>query len=230
MKLPVFLPLALTLSFTPVWAQSLKPEAPAPLQPGLNCGTVDNMVGTHYWYFTGGPGKTNVHAKFKAMGLLGNPYRSDITVTLSDAANTWHSSKVLSSESQPVEYTFNGDLKNPTKIIVTVAPPDNGLVRMGGDYQLDVTGAIAFGEKSNIDPVIGKYNQMCGYTATLGTCTFHPDGSIDSTSGINGHWQLFDPSTQTYVINIDGQDRHSLQFVPGRGLCDGDSILFQQLK
>jgi hypothetical protein len=183
-----------------------------------------------YWYFTGGPGKTNLHAKFKAMGLLGNPYRSDITITLYDAANTWHTSKVLSSDNQEVDCMFNGELKSPTKLLVSVAPPPNGLVRMGGDYELEATGAVGFGQKSNVDPIIGTYNQMCEYTSLLGTCKFLPDGTVETTSGANGNWKLFDQSTQTYVVNIDGQDRHSLQYVAGRGLCDGDTIVFQLLK
>jgi len=214
----------------PVCAQSLKPQDPAPLQPGINQGTVDNFVGSHYWYFMGGPGHTSVHAQFTPMSLLGNAHQSQITMTLSDAAHTWHTDNVLSSDCKTVDYTFNGDLKAPTKVLVTVAPPTGGLVRSGGTYQLEVTGAVSFGQKSNADPVIGMYKQMAGYTSLLGDCKFLADGSIQTTSGANGNWKLFDKDTQTYVINIDGQDRHSLQYVPGRGLCDGDTILFQELK
>jgi hypothetical protein len=220
---------AMIILTAPVCAQSLKPESPSPLQSGINQGVVDNFVGTQYWYFTGGPGQVHVHAQFKPMGLMGNPYKSDITITLSDAANTWHTSKVLSSDSKPVDCTFDGDLKTPTKLIVTVAPPPGGLVRMGGNYELVVTGDAAFAQPSTGDPVIGTYKQMCGYTSLVGACKFLPDGTIQTTSGANGSWQLFDKSTQTYIIDIDGQDRHSLQYMSGRGLCDGDTIVFQSL-
>ncbi len=223
--------LAMTLFSCPAWAQSLKSDAPAPLQAGINRGTIDNMVGAHYWFFTGGPGKTHVHVKFKAMGLLGNPYRSTITVTLYDAGNTWRTPKILSSDSQDVDCTFEGDVKSPTKILLSVAPPPNGLVRMGGNYEIDATGAVGFGQKSNADPVIGTYKQMSGYTSLLGTCKFLPNGTIETTSGASGTWKLFDQATQSYVINVDGQERQSFQYKSGRGLCDTDnSVIFQELK
>src|SRR5271167_909945 len=131
MRLVLASALAMILSTAPVWAQSLKPEAPAPLQPGINKGTVDNFVGTHYWYFTGEPGDIHVHAQFSPMGLLGNPYRSDITVTLYDEEKTWSTPKVLSSDSKTVDCDFNGQLKKPTKVMISIAPPAGGLVRMG---------------------------------------------------------------------------------------------------
>ncbi len=218
------------LAATPALAQSLKPETPSPLQAGINKGTVDNFVGTHYWYFLAEPGKTHVHVQFTPMSLLGNPHLSNLTVTLSDAAHTWHSDKVLSSDSKTVDYTFDGDIKAPTKILVSVAPPSGGLVRTGGDYQLDVTGAVSFGEKSNADPIVRTYNQMAGYTSLLGMSKFLADGTIETASGASGRWKLFDRDSQTYVIDIDGQERQSLQYVPGRGLVGGDTIIFQELR
>jgi hypothetical protein len=230
MKLPLILISAMLLAAAPASAQSLKPEAPAPLQPGINRGTVDNMVGTHYWYFEALPGQVHVRAQFRSMGLLGNPMRTNITVTLSDAAHTWQTPKALSSDGKPVDYTFEGKIEKPTKLLLSVAPPPNGLVRAGGDYEVEATGAVSFGAKSDVDPVIGTYNEMSGYTTLLGTCKFLPDGKIETTSGTSGSWKLFDKSSQTYVINFDGQDRHSLQLVQGRGLCDNDTIMFQSLK
>lgn len=222
--------LAIVLSATPAWAQSLNPNTPTPLQPGVNQSTVDNFVGTQYWYFMGGPGKTSVHVTFKSMSLLGNASKSAITVTLSDEKRTWATPKTLTSTSQPVEETFDGNLKAPTKVIVTVAPPSGGLVRMGGDYQIEVSGAVSFGAKSNEAPIVGMYKQMSGYTSLLGDCKFQADGTIKTTSGAKGTWELFDQASQTYVINIDGQDRHSLQLMPGRGLVEGDSIFFQSVR
>jgi hypothetical protein len=229
MRLLLVSAFAMIFSMTPVWAQSLKPEAPAPLQVGINKGIVDNFVGTHYWYFFGGPGETRVHAQFTPMGLMGNPYRSDITITLYDEARTWSTPKVLSSDSKPVDFTFTGQLKKPTKILVSVAPPNGGLVRMGGSYEIEVSGAVAFGQPSSGDPIVGMYKQMTGYTTLLGDCKFLADGSIQSTSGIGGNWKLFDKPSQTYIVNIDGQDRHSLQLMAGRGLVEGDSLVFQQM-
>lgn len=229
MRLLLLCALSLTLSTGPVGSQSLKPQSPAPLQPGINSSTVDNFVGTHYWYFTGGPGKVHVRVQFKPMSLLGANMRNEITVSLSDEKKTWSQPKSLSSDSKSVDYTFEGDLKDPTKIIVTVAPPSGGLVRMGGDYQLEASGAVSFGSASTADPVIGMYKFMSGYSMDLGGCKFLADGTIETTAGPSGKWKLFDKDSHTYVVDIDGQERHSLQFRAGRGLCDGDSIVFQLL-
>jgi hypothetical protein len=231
MRIRLIMALSVFLSAASVQAQSLKPEVPAPLQPGINKGIVDNTVGTHYWYFMGEPGDIHLHVQYSSMGLLGNPYRSTITITLSDEAKTWATPKSLTAESKPVDCTFDGQLKKPTKVLVSVAPPPGGLVRMGGDYQLEVTGAVAFGQQSSIDPVIGMYNQMNGYTTNLGGCKFQADGTIQTTSGANGSWKLFDKDSHSYVIDIDGQTRQCLQFIPGRGLVDsGDFIVFQLLR
>lgn len=230
MKLRLLCFAGLILSITAAFGQSLKPNDPAPLQPGVNEGTIDNFVGVHYWYFNGGPGHVHVHTQFKSMSVLGNTTQSSITVTLSDANHSWDTPKIISSNSKPADCNFDGDLKAPTKLLVRVDPPAGGLLRSGGDYQLEATGAVAFAPKSTADPIIGTYNQMSGYTALLGASKFLPDGSIETESGTKGNWRLFDKDSQTYVINIDGQDRQSLQFVAGRGLCAGDTIFFQQLK
>lgn len=230
-KLALWSALLVTATSSAALAQSLKPNSPAALQPGINKGTVDNFVGTHYWYFTGLPGETRVHLKFTAMGLLGNSYKSTITAVLSDAANTWHTPKSLVSEGKEAECDFTGKLTKPTKLILSIAPPANGLVRTGGDYQVEATGAVAFDKPSTVDPVIGVYKQMQGYTQDLGDCKFQSDGKVITTSGTNGTWTLFDKDSRTYVINIDGQNRQSLQLVPGRGLIDERGIpFFQQLK
>jgi hypothetical protein len=230
MRLLLVSAIAMILSTTGAWAQSLKPEAPAPLQPGINKSTVDNTVGPQYWYFTAGPGECRVHTTIKPMTLLGNPYRADITVSLYDPGKTWRTSKVLSSDSKPVDCTITGQLKKPTKVMVSVAPPSGGLVRVGGDYELEVTGAVAFAPPSSGDPIVGMYKHMNSYTKMLGDCKFLADGSIQTTSGASGDWTLFDKSSQTYVINIKGEERCSLQFMAGRGLLNGDSIVFQQLR
>jgi hypothetical protein len=227
MRIPLIVASAMLVSVSSARAQSLRPQVPAPLQSGINSATIDNMVGTHYWSFTGGPGKTRIHVKYKSMTLLGNSFSSTATITLSDAANTWHTTKVLQSSDKPSECDFDGDLKAPTKLVLAIAPPSGGLVRMGGDYQVEATGAVSFAPKSTTDPVVGTYNQMNGYTTNFGMCKFLADGKIESTSGPSGKWKLFDEGSQTYVIDFDGQERHSLKLVPGQGLFDAGTLQFQ---
>jgi hypothetical protein len=227
-----FLPCAISflLAAAPAMAQSLNPKTPAPLQPGINTSTVDNVVGTQYWYFDGLPGEIHVHCNFKPMSMLGANFQNSINISLSDAAGTWKTPKTLSSDSKITDCTFDGKLTKPTRVVVTVAPPSGGLVRMGGDYQITVTGAVAFGAPSSSDPVVGTYKEMSGYTKDLGDCKFNADGTVVTTSGESGKWKLFDKDSGTYVVDIAGQERATLQFKSGRGLCDGDSIVFQALR
>jgi len=230
MKTVLTLAVGLVLSTTVAGAQSLKPNAPAPLQPGINKSTIDSFVGTHYWYFDAQPGHVHIHCQFKSMGLLGNASRASATFTLYDAANTWKTPKVLTADVKAADGDFDGDMKKPTRLMLSVAPPPSGLIRAGGDYEIEATGAVAFAQPSNQDPIVGMYKQMGGYTSLLGDCKFNTDGTVVTTSGSNGSWKLFDKDSHTYVIDIDGQERHSLQMMPGRGLCDNDMIIFQQLR
>ncbi len=70
---------------------------------------------------------------------------------------------------------------------------------------------------------------MTGYSKDLGSCKFTADGKVITTSGANGDWKLFDDDTCMYAINIDGETRHSLKFVLGRGLVDEQGIPAFQL-
>ncbi|MBX3076406.1 hypothetical protein KF728_24320 [Candidatus Obscuribacterales bacterium] len=212
-------------------AQSLKPEAPTPLRPGINRGLVDALVGPQYWTFMAQPGENKVHVTFSAMGIYGSAPRTSVTFTMSDPGNTWHTSKVITSQGTPIDATFDGTLKKPTKVIVTVAPPTNALLRVGGNYEIEVTGAVSFLPSSApTTPIVGVYKQLAGYTKPLGDCKFTSDGKVVTTSGASGDWKIFDEETQTYIVNIDGEQRHSLKFVPGRGLIDNDIIIYQQLR
>jgi len=212
-------------------AQSLKPEAPTPLRPGINRGLVDALVGPQYWTFMAQPGANKVHVTFSAMGIYGSAPRTSVTFTMSDPGNTWHTSKVITSQGTPIDATFDGTLKKPTKVIVTVAPPTNALLRVGGNYEIEVTGAVSFLPSSApTTPIVGVYKQLGGYTKPLGDCKFTSDGKIVTTSGASGDWKIFDEETQTYIVNIDGEQRHSLKFVPGRGLIDNDIIIYQLLQ
>lgn len=219
------------LSAKPVGAQSLNPNTPSPLQAGINKGQVDNGVGTHYWYFNGGAGKVRIHCQYSSIATLGPSFKSTATFTLTDGARTWKQTKDLTADTKTSECDFDGDLKKPTKLILTITPPPSGLLHVAGDYQVEATGAVAFSAPSDTDQVVGVYKQMNGYTTLLGDCKFSADGNIETTSGASGNWKLFDKDSRTYVINITGQDRHSLQLVPGRGLCDSDGIaVFQSLR
>jgi hypothetical protein len=203
-------------------AQSLQAGSPAPLKAGINESATDNFTGTHYWYFYGGPGAVDVHCVFKGGGLLGNSLNSTLTFTLSDSAGTWSTSKVLRSGStaSAAQTTFHAaNLKKRAKIIVTVAPVANGLVRMGGDYQITASGVVAFGAEKAGDPIVGTYMQMNGMTENIGVTKFKVDGTVVAANGFTGTWKLFDADTHTYAVVINGE-RLSLIYRPAIGLVD----------
>ncbi len=212
-------------------AQSLKPEAPYPLKAGINKGTADSLVGTHYWYFLANPGSNRVLVRFKPMGLYGAPVKTALTVTLYDEKRTFRTTKVISSNKNESEATFTAEkLDKKLKVIISVAPPKQDLIRMGGDYEIEATGDVQFDEvKSAADPIIRTYDSsMNDYGATK----FLADGTVEAANGSNGTWKAFDPENRIYTVVIDGQ-RFSLQYLPGYGLVkpgDPGIILFKELR
>jgi hypothetical protein len=209
------------LSVVPAYAQSLKPNAPAPLKAGINDSQTDNFTGTHYWYFYALPGRVTVHCQFAGGGLLGSSMNSSLTFTLSDVAQTWQQSKKLVSGStaDARETTFVGNFKKRTEVIVAVVPVSGGLVRMGGEYQITVGGAVAFGQVKAGDPIVGTYMQMYGMTENIGLTKFKADGTIAAANGFTGTWKLFDADSHTYTIVINNEHL-SLIYRPGIGLVD----------
>jgi hypothetical protein len=210
-------------------AQSLKSEAPAPLQSGINKGIADSMVGTQYWYFLGGPGEVRLLVRFKS--TMGPMVREPLTVTLSDDQRTWHVTKVLYSENGAVaDTTFTGNLDKKLKAIVLVAPPSGGLLRSVGDYDLQLTGAVQFEQaRSTRDPIIGTYQSRVN---SYGAMKFLADGTVQASDGSSGTWKAFDAENRIYTV-IVGQFRISVKYLPGRGLVDPDdstSIKFQTLR
>ena len=125
-------------------AQSLDPGKPAPLQAGPNRSTVDNFVGPNYFYFWAGPGVVKVRASFKSMTLFGNGMRTNLTVELSDEKKSWQSGRCsIHSTNQPKPPSLQ-TVKEKTKTIVAIIPPTGALVRTGGDYEVEATGAVKF--------------------------------------------------------------------------------------
>lgn len=217
-----FLPLAVSvlcvLPFAP--AQSLDSHHPAPLQPGDNNGTVDNFVGANYFYFTSGPGPTTIVVTFKSMGLLGNTQRSALNVELSDEKHSWVEKRTISSAAQSNSTKMIGNLKVPTKLILSVIPPSGGLVRAGGDYSVSATGAVKFDPPlSPAELIVGTYTPMVIQNNEDSAVKFEPNGVLEFASGTMGRWKLFDANSHMYTVTY-GPVRQSLRLIPGRGLVD----------
>lgn len=213
-------------------AQSLKPDDPYPLRDGINKATSDSLVGTHYWYFYAVPGSSTVKVRLKRpTTLYGADMKTTLTVTLADAKRTWRSVKTLNASPNGSEISFNADkVAKRQMIVVAVAPPNQNLIRMGGDYEIEVTGNAEFsGETVSEEPIVRTYqSKMNDYGATR----FLADGSVIASDGTRGTWKAFDPENRIYTITI-GKFRLSAQYQPGYGLVrpdDPNLIVFQEIR
>ncbi|HYJ92414.1 MAG TPA: hypothetical protein VEV84_13975 [Pyrinomonadaceae bacterium] len=213
-------------------AQSLKPENPYPMKAGINRATSDSLVGTQYWYFYATPGNSTLTVRLKTpTTLYGAQLNTVVAVTLTDAAHTWKNTKTVATRPNQTEATFTAaNIKKPVKIIVAVAPPNQNLIRMGGDYELEATGAVQFGEAGAVaEPIIRTFQSMVN---TYGATRFLADGTVMASDGSRGTWTAFDPDNHIYTVEI-GKFRWSVQYLPGYGLVkpeDPNSIVFQELR
>jgi outer membrane protein OmpA-like peptidoglycan-associated protein len=130
-------------------AQSHDLRNPTPLAPGVNRGTVDNQAnGPNYYYFYAGPGHVDIEYSFKEMGVSGKPLKQPLGFDLYQENNKLliHSTVVsfdkLEKLSQP------GTLDARHKLLIRVISPNTAL-RLGGYYEIEVTGKVTFEGKSN---------------------------------------------------------------------------------
>lgn len=227
-------------------AQSLDPNAPGPLKAGINSSTADSTVGTQYWYYDADPGQHSVKVTFQSMGVLGAPMKNTLAVTLSSPLGA--EKKLCTSESTPESIVFSGKMLKTMRMVVRVDPlSPTGLIRQGGDYQIEVTGAVHFGggasgatgaapsgpatsnASSGQDQIVRAYAAMLN---DWGITKFHPDGAVTASDGTVGKWKLEDADTQSYTVFL-GHDHLSLIFMQGRGLVQADSkdmVIFKQMK
>jgi len=221
----------LVLSFTAAHPQSLDVRSPGPLQPGPNSGTVDNFVGNNYFSLTGGPGSVTIVVTYNSMSLLGNAQRSTLTVQLTDDKHSWVETRTISSLKQSNSTTLVGNLKVPTRLILSVLPPNGGLVRAGGDYTVTATGAVKFDPPLNpTQLIVGTYTPMSIHDDEDTAAKFEPNGRLEFASGTVGQWKLFDADSHLYTVTF-AHTRLSLKLIPGRGLVDAHdptAIVFQR--
>jgi hypothetical protein len=205
-------------------AQSLNFKAPTPLLPGENHGTIDNMVGSHYWSFRYVKGSANIAVSFTSMGLFGNPSTATIEVVLHSPDGKVFGTVPLTSNGRTARTSWPGTFAGPGTGIIELRTAGMALVRNGGDYSLtvsgegvDFTGVHAAGPEQ----IAGTYSVMvCGadFDCQNGvSARFAADGTVATTDGHTGTWKVFDPESLIYSVVI-GQERWSLKLVPGRGL------------
>jgi hypothetical protein len=215
-------------------AQSLKPQDPYPLKAGINQGTSDSLVGVHYWYFYAMPGTSQIRVRMRTpTTLYGAQQNSTLTITVRDA-NGGQLTKTVDGSPNRRETTFTATkVAKKIKIVVSVAPPNQNLLRMGGDYEIEATGDVAFaGGADSADPIVRTFESKSGYN-TYGAVRFLADGTLQSSTGYNGTWKPFDPDNRIYMVAMNDGYKITVQYIPGFGLVKPGSpniIEFQELR
>ena len=139
----LFAMLAALITSSVSHAQSVDPETPAPLAPGINKGNVDTGVSGHYYYFWAGPGHFDIKMAFKALGLWGNPLRQTLSFDFYNDKGELLAHNAIVSAATLERLTTFGNLDNRQRIRLAIRP-QAGLIRMGGYYEIEVAGAAAF--------------------------------------------------------------------------------------
>jgi len=207
--------------------QSLDPQSPAPLNPGLNSSMVDTTVGTQYWYFWAGPGQVRVHARwFRGQFDVGQPAPLDVAVY--DENRSSVTRRQITPQRETSEATADLNLKQRTKLLVSISAPRGSLLRMGGDYELIVSGAVDFTPSSapRSEPIVRTYSN-----GDLGAVRFDANGTLETEDGRRGTWKIFDPARAVYVIAVDNR-RFSVKLMPGQGLvnpANPSDIIFREV-
>ena len=155
------------------YAQSLDPHRPAPLGPGVNKGNVDNLgTGSHYYYFLAGPGHVNVKMAFKEMGIFGNPRQEVLSFDFYNESGKLISHNAVVSFDRLERIETEGDFGSRQKIVLAIVP-QKGLVRLGGYYEVEVTGAATFDRGTAVGPDVTPRD----------TSLIHPGGPLIRPGG-----------------------------------------------
>jgi len=145
---------------------SAKP-VPVPLAPGINKGNVDNISGPRYFWFWAGPGLVTVNMAFKDFGLFGNPLRQVMHFNIYTADGTLLTPLTVESVDKLEHLSVPGKIPTRTKYVIEVKAQD-ATIRMGGYYELSVTGAVDFGEIKNTSQKVQP----------IDTSLYHPVGPL----------------------------------------------------
>jgi len=130
------------------FAQSHDPNKPTPLGPGVNKGNVDNMQnGPNYYCFLAGPGHVDVNYGFHEMGVFGNPFRQVLNFDLINDQGKVISHDPVQSMGNLAKFAQPGNLDTLVRLVLKVYSPA-AAIRLGGYYEIEVTGAVKFEGKT----------------------------------------------------------------------------------
>ena len=200
------------------FAQSLSKTAAAPVQSGTNSGSVDSLIGPHYWYFWAQPGHFQLtFSQTQAQGLAASGHAS-INCGFAPPTPGSH----ITYQITPEGAVFSGTVTQRTRVGIAVSPPNSPLIRSTVPYTVAASGDVVFDPaKSAGATVAGMYTMkaMPAGMSDPGAVRFNADGTIEAVNGQTGTWKLFDQESGTYVVVLAGH-RMSLHFDPGRGFMD----------
>jgi hypothetical protein len=118
-------------------------DHPAPLGPGVNRGNADNFGGGHTFYFFAGPGHVDVEMAFEEMGLFGSPFRQGMNFDFYTDDNNLASHNTIVSQGALVRIHTAGDFASRERLRLVVTA-QQGAIRLGGYYEIEIKGAAAF--------------------------------------------------------------------------------------
>ena len=164
--------LALMMALLPLGAgraqdAAAKKPVPVPLAPGVNKGNVDNISGARYYSFWAGPGKVTIDMAFKDMGVFGNPLRQVLHFNIYTADGKLLSSFNVESVDKLEHLSVPGNIPARTQYVIEVKAQD-ATIRMGGYYELSVSGAVDFGQAKNTSQNVQP----------IDTSLVHPGGAL----------------------------------------------------
>ena len=135
-------------ALAPDRARAQDKPVPVPLAPGINKGNVDNISGPRYFSFWAGPGKVTINMAFKDMGVFGNPLRQVMHFNIYSADGKLLTPYTVESVDKLEHLSGPGIIPVRTQYVIEVKAQD-ATIRMGGYYELSVTGAVDFGDAKN---------------------------------------------------------------------------------
>jgi outer membrane protein OmpA-like peptidoglycan-associated protein len=176
-----------TSSQTSSRGQPFDPQKPAALGSGVNKGNVDNVTGAHYYYFWAGPGHIDMKMAFKEMGVLGNPFQQALTFDFYGEDGKLISHNAVVSKANLARVTNSGDLGSRHKIVLAVVP-QKAIVKLGGYYEIEVTGAATFDGSASASTGVTPQNtaliQNSGIQlSNSGTELYKPGASLSTPGG-----------------------------------------------
>jgi outer membrane protein OmpA-like peptidoglycan-associated protein len=170
-------------------AQSHDSNHPASLAPGTNKGNVDNTTGPQYYYFYAGPGRIDIRVAFHEMGLFGNPLRQTLSFDFTDEKGKVFYHPVVTSQGNLAGFSNYGNLDTHQRVLVTVTA-QQGAIRFGGYYELEVSGVASFegksGSSANVKPEdtsLTTTQKNGPVSLTSGTTSLTAGGSTSLTAG-----------------------------------------------